>query len=642
MRQGLVVVLFSFALAVWGPIEGSLFWALGLKLSPWVCAVGVGTVLATNVVLRVTGSVRAAGHWLAGNMYFIVLGCSLDTGGVTSSAIAWSASVPVFATMAAGRRAGRVWLLLVVVKVLGLALAHHMGVMPASEIAEGVQAVYDFCVLAGVAAMLTSLAWLYENEKDTALAAVDREARRVRDAHAHARRILDNVSEGLVMVDTQGRLLPGRSAQVDQWFGAPAEGARLWDWIAAGRTDTALALELGWQQLEQGVFPVDVALDQLPVELQSGDATFRLAYHPLMRDEAAEHVFVTISDVTAELEAKRSRVAHHDLLALVERFTKDPQGCREFVAEASAAVAHLQDVGDLDAHKRILHTLKGNCSTFGMRGFSRLLHELEDQLHDQRDSAMVEVAARVAAFWDGLGGVLGPLVGDPGTIRLPRAQLHGWLDALVAHDHRCVVHDLGIALTEPTGPRLQRLGIAARELAARLDKPEPDAVVRDGGVRTDPRQWAAVWAACTHLVRNCVDHGLEDASARVAAGKQAHGTVSLRTSDLGEAVVLEIRDDGAGIDWDRIRRVAASRGLATDTHEDLVDALFSDGLSTRGTVTATSGRGVGMAAVREALEAANGSIEVESVRGQGTTFRLSVPRRQDVAANETSAALAAS
>jgi two-component system chemotaxis sensor kinase CheA len=135
----------------------------------------------------------------------------------------------------------------------------------------------------------------------------------------------------------------------------------------------------------------------------------------------------------------------------------------------------------------------------------------------------------------------------------------------------------------------------------------------------------------THLVRNGVDHGLESTEARVAAGKPAQGTLTLRAYHEGGQVVVEVTDDGAGIDPEKIAAKAVQKGLRTAeqislmSQADVLQLIFSPGFSTAAQVTNVSGRGVGMDVVRTNIEAIGGTIEVESVVGRGTTCRLRIP-----------------
>ena len=135
----------------------------------------------------------------------------------------------------------------------------------------------------------------------------------------------------------------------------------------------------------------------------------------------------------------------------------------------------------------------------------------------------------------------------------------------------------------------------------------------------------------THIVRNAVDHGIESSEARIAAGKGARGTIFLNAYHQGTQVVIEVRDDGHGLDLDRIRKQAIQKGLVKAEEADrLLDSevtnlIFEPGFSTASEVTEVSGRGVGMDVVRTVLDRLKGTVQVISHPGQGTTIQLRVP-----------------
>ncbi len=132
-----------------------------------------------------------------------------------------------------------------------------------------------------------------------------------------------------------------------------------------------------------------------------------------------------------------------------------------------------------------------------------------------------------------------------------------------------------------------------------------------------------------HLIRNAVDHGLEDPERRELAGKPRRGKVRLAAVHAGAEVAISIRDDGAGLDAERIRAKAESAGLispeATLSDNELYQYIFHPGFSTASEVTSVSGRGVGMDAVKRTIEALRGSIELTSEPGSGTTVTLHLP-----------------
>jgi two-component system chemotaxis sensor kinase CheA len=134
-----------------------------------------------------------------------------------------------------------------------------------------------------------------------------------------------------------------------------------------------------------------------------------------------------------------------------------------------------------------------------------------------------------------------------------------------------------------------------------------------------------------HVVRNAVDHGVEDAEERIAAGKPARGTVYLNAYHQGTQVVIEIRDDGRGIDLAEIRKLAVEKGIvkAGDiqrlSDSEALNLIFEPGFSTAAEITEVSGRGVGMDVVRAVLDHLKGAVSVSSVKGRGTTIQLRVP-----------------
>jgi two-component system chemotaxis sensor kinase CheA len=135
----------------------------------------------------------------------------------------------------------------------------------------------------------------------------------------------------------------------------------------------------------------------------------------------------------------------------------------------------------------------------------------------------------------------------------------------------------------------------------------------------------------THLIRNAVDHGLESPEARLAAGKPRAGRLSLRAFNESGRVTIEVTDDGAGIDVERVREKAVARGLVTAEQaailqpEEVLQFIFEPGFSTAREVTSVSGRGVGMDVVRTNIEAIGGTVDIHSRRGVGTTVRVHVP-----------------
>ncbi len=141
----------------------------------------------------------------------------------------------------------------------------------------------------------------------------------------------------------------------------------------------------------------------------------------------------------------------------------------------------------------------------------------------------------------------------------------------------------------------------------------------------------AVRDPLVHVIRNCIDHGIEEAADRMAAGKPAAGRIFLRAAHENGMVVIAIADDGAGVNYELVRSKAVEKSLVSAdkaaelTDQQLIEFIFLPGFSTKSIVTNLSGRGVGMDVVKTNISNIGGSIEIDSPRGKGTTIRLKIP-----------------
>lgn len=133
----------------------------------------------------------------------------------------------------------------------------------------------------------------------------------------------------------------------------------------------------------------------------------------------------------------------------------------------------------------------------------------------------------------------------------------------------------------------------------------------------------------THMIRNAVDHGIESAAERIAAGKPEEGTIHLSAEQKGARIIVRVRDDGRGINRERVRAKAIERGIISAdvpiSDEEIDGLICAPGFSTAETISNISGRGVGMDVVRSNVEALGGRLEINSVPGEGTTFTMALP-----------------
>ena len=182
----------------------------------------------------------------------------------------------------------------------------------------------------------------------------------------------------------------------------------------------------------------------------------------------------------------------------------------------------------------------------------------------------------------------------------------------------------------PIGTPFTRFRRATREMARATGK-EVTVVTSGEHTEVDTGIVERLVDPLVHLVRNAVYHGIELAADRVSKGKPAAGTIYLHAAHRGSAVVIEVEDDGAGLDVEKIRAKAVERGLLRPEvarsmpESEVIRFIFVPGFSTADQIDDHAGRGVGMDVVKRVIESMNGHIDVESIRGVGTKFTLSLP-----------------
>jgi len=182
----------------------------------------------------------------------------------------------------------------------------------------------------------------------------------------------------------------------------------------------------------------------------------------------------------------------------------------------------------------------------------------------------------------------------------------------------------------PARQIFRRFTRLVRDLGRTLDK-EIELYVSGEETQLDKTLIEALGEPLMHIVRNAADHGIESKAERIEAGKSAVGTISLSASTRGSIAVIEVRDDGKGLDARKLKHRAVEKGLyseaevATMNEEAAYRIILAAGFSTIDQVTDLSGRGVGMDVVRDSVEAMRGSIFIESAVGKGTCFRIELP-----------------
>jgi two-component system chemotaxis sensor kinase CheA len=219
------------------------------------------------------------------------------------------------------------------------------------------------------------------------------------------------------------------------------------------------------------------------------------------------------------------------------------------------------------------------------------------------------------------------------AVRYPKEAMRGRFADAMAFQSR-VLNDLQRSVMKvrmvPVEQLFRRFPRMVRDVAKQCDK-QVNLVLNGQDTALDKSLLDAIAEPMTHLVRNAIGHGIESAEERARAGKPAHGTIRLEAYHQGNQVIVEISDDGRGIDAQKVKTRAIERGLLKPeeasrlSEADIMDFIFRPGFSTADEITEISGRGVGLDVVQSVLHRLKGTVHVVSRPGQGSTFRLQLP-----------------
>jgi two-component system chemotaxis sensor kinase CheA len=429
-------------------------------------------------------------------------------------------------------------------------------------------------------------------------------------------------------------------------LGARGSSPTFADYVRRHDATFAADFESALQQVRDDLLPLEVALAQLPHNLRlhsyevderagasgpglRGLRHLRVRYQPIFEGARVSRLLIVLSDATAELAAQKATAAQEEALRIFHACQHDRAGFLGFVLEAREMVESIRNPEGRSNIElaRMIHTLKGNCALFGVFSLATLCHEIEHRMVEEPGPPSQADVDLLVQGWEDVLAIVTQFTGETATTRVEvlDEEYAALFESIVQGTPR---RELLIAIAnwklEPVARHLVRLGEQAKGAAKRLSK-ELTVQIDANDLRICGESWAPVWSTLAHVIRNAVDHGIEGAQERSAAGKPRAGCLRLKAEQRDGQFQIEIADDGRGVDWQRVAVKAKERGLAYTTQQELSEALFMDGLSTKDVVTGISGRGVGMAAVREACRELGGEVEIQSQLGAGTTVRCRFP-----------------
>lgn len=405
----------------------------------------------------------------------------------------------------------------------------------------------------------------------------------------------------------------------------------------------------------------DIYLPLLPNEVTIEDKCINLEYKLI---ESEEHIpnscMVILTDMTnhrtLETQIEQERNLLKMVVKVVLNYTDFIQGVKDYRNFCETQLYEILDTKATLPDKvaeifRCVHTFKGSFSQLGMTYIVDQLHQFETQIADLQKFSLQDLTLQdlkdfFADFglpdWldpdlEGLKDILGQdFFSQEEELVISKAKLtdiEKKIEKLLpSNECRILIPELRRLRHKPFDQLLKLYPDYISKLADRLEKSIYPVVIQADTILVDPDKFYDFTKSLVHVFRNAVDHGLESADERLEVGKDEYGKIECILSSTDDSIHLGITDDGRGIDLETLSKKAVLSGGISQEELDQLSSLevmqliFTDGLSTKDEATELSGRGVGLAAVLNELKKLNGTFTVTSQLGKGTQFDFYFPK----------------
>lgn len=484
--------------------------------------------------------------------------------------------------------------------------------------------------------------------------------------------ILEHIPSGLITFNMGGKVGKEYSAITKEFLGVDPSDKQVEEVIYTSKGKSKEFRDV-MEMLPDCPMPFEDSMMLAPTGeiMKHGDKAYDLEYSyvPIYKEgtnNEYEKIMLIAKDVTEEraLEAEMKFKEHQTEFIL--KVLKSKEGYINFLKECNRCIKDLNDLSSkiLDgkpeevvfAAFRSAHTIKGNSSAFGIIELRDSSNDLEGVLMKGRDGevsvdqvfsketkkliqALQEVFKKHIKDTESLfGEKFDPNANVQKEFTVSESKIDQILMTLQHVGDKELSLKLNHLINEiklkPIQVFLEPFIDQVSLLAEKLEKQIHPLEIKGGDILVDTDNLRAFFAAFVHMIRNSVDHGIESVDKRSKANKSDFATISIGVSSDEKNLCIEVSDDGGGINSDVVGNLAVEKGIVTKEQLQKMETkeiqllIFSPGFSTKQEVTNTSGRGVGMDAVKHEVENLEGSIDLESSLGMGTKFRIEIPHQQ--------------
>lgn len=449
--------------------------------------------------------------------------------------------------------------------------------------------------------------------------------------------ILENVQSGFFLVDQTLTVKEGYTKSCEKLLHQSNLAGQTLSQALKVNQRQAVHLNACVQQVFDDIFPEEVSLGQIPRRFNVDGSTVSLMGSVVKGAEGRtiEFILFTLVDVT---DLDKTEQENRNNLAMI-RILQNLVSFKDFVGESRDRIQNARSYlgqNDEKTVRRELHTLKGNSAAFGLEEIAHLVHDIEEKQKIQPDdlqwvqNALTEFLAKNYEFlkvsYEG---------NEPLPISIESKDLQDLLLQISQATHLTEALNLVERWTEqvsfePAGQLLGPINDYVQKAAESLGK-SVQLTIEGAHLKVNPTLVKPVAQNLIHALRNSIDHGLELPEHR--ENKPPQGQLKLKFSELPQEYQIILSDDGKGIDIEKVLNKAIQLGHINPAkvehfpREKILDLIFLDGLSTAAAITETSGRGVGMSALRQAVISVGGTLKITSQPKIGTTITMSIPKK---------------
>lgn len=458
----------------------------------------------------------------------------------------------------------------------------------------------------------------------------------IKNAHAQIAALLDNSDEGFLSFGADLKVEEQYSKECERIFGRKIAGLDIDELVFA---DDVYEREK-FLKILNAVFSTNDAhtlelyLSLLPKEIGIGSKTLAVKYKALEN----RRIMMVIDDITLQKELQKNVEVEQKRLRFVVNSFKNRDDLLDSINDLESFLEKLSSLDSFEGAYRTIHTFKGTFSQFDFYHLPKELHGCESELSklksDGESHRFLELLeGYVATLKDALSKDMSTLYDVLGehffksadTLTIERGELQAIEEEIkgleIDAEHRAeLLASFTTLRFKPLSSLLSIYPKMVLGLATRLEKEIYPFEIEGGEFKVDPERFSPFIKALVHVFRNAIDHGVETPDERAELDKDEVATISCKATLNNEGIVIEISDDGRGIDTGKI--ISKAKESGTMIPENPLLLIFEDSFSTKEQISDLSGRGVGLSAMRSELEKLGGKIEIVTETGKGSTFRF--------------------